>query len=285
MSSEYDLVDWAHPDQLESFSRMDPRQRKVLSEYLLHLGRIPQDGLFIMLGEKGAGEILADLQRWVRNAYDWKRQVEERERQLQRMKDDFGYSIFGGFEAGKSPRPMQFDFVAGFFSAEESRVNQYIQIRNYRRESFGMPYRGLFLHGPSGTTKSASAWLAATGYIESHEEPAKLVSTSYLASVASQKHLDADLCRDFSELVQECLDVSLLILDDIGTEEMSGKAYEAALFRIIDERTKAGDLWTIITSNFNPEDLCERIFTSANKGKILRRINDYFLPVDFNHVG
>jgi DNA replication protein DnaC len=138
--------------------------------------------------------------------------------------------------------------------------------------------RGLFLWGPAGSFKTsvAAAYLAdrivagATGRYVFVPDLMSEVHASYRSNDAESR--DA--------IVSKCVAARMLVLDDLGKEKASEHA-AGVIFEILDGRyrnARKGD-WTIVTSNFDLDALCDRFPGEELADPIRRRLSELTLAL------
>jgi DNA replication protein DnaC len=138
---------------------------------------------------------------------------------------------------------------------------------------------GIIPFGGSGLGKTAAAWAAIRSRVyESHHTDFEFVKTVRFIGMAKARYVCQDAKEEFDEKFQRLLTVELLVLDDFLTERFSPSA-EEVLFELLDTRTEQ-ELFTIITTNKKPEEMAQKF--PLNAAKIMRRINQFFLKVNFD---
>jgi DNA replication protein DnaC len=115
----------------------------------------------------------------------------------------------------------------------------------------------LYIHGPVGTGKTGLAYSIARAEIE--KWPESIVHfLNVRAWLAEQR---AGLSRgehiDIEDLLASDGDGTLLVLDDLGAERPTDWALEQIAYLI--ENQHAVGAWTIVTTNYAPSDLAERL--------------------------
>lgn len=122
------------------------------------------------------------------------------------------------------------------------------------------PRGGLYICGTFGTGKT---WLAAAVANEVAQQ-VKRVRFGTFSGIADRL-IDAQKRGDYSEKWDDYVyRPDLLIVDDIGKEKPTDWKLQT-LFRLIDERISAC-LPTVLTSNYNLSQLCERISPNGDDG-------------------
>jgi DNA replication protein DnaC len=178
-------------------------------------------------------------------------------------------AIYLNMTAEASPRPRQFKFITEYWThaAEDARA------------AAGKEDGAHFLlFGPSGTGKTASCWAAFKDYRLRYDEDVAFVPAVKLVRLAKRQFGSGNDKQAFDEVFEQCLESDVLFLDDIGTEKLT-EASEAVLFEILDSRFNNG-LQTYLTSNHGPRELAAKF--PCNREKILRRLEQFCVPVDFS---
>lgn len=120
--------------------------------------------------------------------------------------------------------------------------------------SRGLPRPGLFLYGDRGRGKSGIAISIVNGRVQAHGDVALYITVpdllDHLRSTFGPK---SDVSYD--DLFEQVKGVSLLVLDDLGTENPTAWAVEK-LYQVVDYRYRSR-LLTIVTSNLSPSELTE----------------------------
>lgn len=148
-------------------------------------------------------------------------------------------------------------------------------------EKLGKVVQGLYLYGPPGGFKTtvACAYLAAqikddhTGVYAFVPDLMREVHAGYEAS-------------DGGDPVRRCSAAQLLVLDDLGKEKASEHAAGVVL-RILDWRMRnyRDGQWTIVTSNFDLDALCDRFPTEEFSEPIRRRLAEMTVCVEMCAAG
>lgn len=117
-----------------------------------------------------------------------------------------------------------------------------------------------FLHGPVGTGKTGLAvgyareWVFGAG-----AEDVKFLPVPDLLTELRDTYNRREGGRSEMDVLNECRDTELLILDDIGAEQVSNTGWlEDRLYQIIGHR-HADDSATVFTSNLTLKELGKRI--------------------------
>jgi DNA replication protein DnaC len=174
-----------------------------------------------------------------------------------------------------APKPRKFNLVAGFFSYDKSLQGLRDELDKQESDPCG-----IFAHGAPGTGKTASAWQALRNYWnEFPSDEALFVKSVDFSLLAKSRYANGETREEFQELFDNMLAADLLILDDAGTEKLS-ESVEEVLFKLLDTRTENG-LATIITANYTPDEWAGG-FSPKNQGKIARRLNQFFVRVNFD---
>lgn len=116
-------------------------------------------------------------------------------------------------------------------------------------EAFRREGRGLYLYSHTkGSGKTMVACSVANEILKKHDISVKFINeTDYIELVRAKD----DSSREY---VKSIFEAGLLILDDIGAQDMDKDWITTALFRLIDRRY-TNHLPTIFTSNVRMEDL------------------------------
>lgn len=131
--------------------------------------------------------------------------------------------------------------------------------------------RGLYLLGRSGSGKTTAAW-ALYAAQRNIDKMCQIISATDLARRLSRSAKDC-------EVDSELLEVDVLIIDDLGTENVTGgnagPLHELFEIRVANLRP------TVITSNLDGKALVVRYRETAIGERIVRRIRDFFDLVVF----
>lgn len=108
-----------------------------------------------------------------------------------------------------------------------------------------------------------------------------VITNPFNMQMAVQRTFEKDSRVTTSRIIQDFCEVPLLVLDDLGREQMLtssglGKEYfHSVLFDILDQRIGAG-LPVIISTNYSPADLAKRYRASEYGGAIIERLGQLF---------
>ena len=152
-----------------------------------------------------------------------------------------------------------------FASAEDTEI-----IRAAKRYADGWAQNrdrsGLYLYGPPGSGKTFAASCIANAIID----------RGYTALVTSLPRLIGKmLTSDAADVLSRIAAVSLLVLDDFGTERHTETAAEKA-FQVIDARVSSGKPM-IVTSNLSLAEVCQDGDIAARR--MVSRLRGACVPV------
>lgn len=119
---------------------------------------------------------------------------------------------------------------------------------------------GLYGRGKTGAAVGyARQWVFSE---DEYERPRHLIfraTPDLLGQLRATYNRKTDETNDEEALITQCIDADILILDDIGAEQVNNTGWlEDRLYRIINGRHGENKA-TIATSNLSPEDLGKRI--------------------------
>jgi DNA replication protein DnaC len=163
-----------------------------------------------------------------------------------------------------SPRPAQFKFVQSYWIRDDP-------------EDDSPRKPGLILFGPPGAGKTAAVWALIKRNRGQYWATWLFLKTVRLTTLAKGRHLSASAREEFLDVFNEAMSVELLALDDLGSEKLSETA-EEMLFELLDHRTER-HATTLITCNYKAPELASKF--PRNRDKIMRRLTQYFVPVNF----
>lgn len=120
------------------------------------------------------------------------------------------------------------------------------------------PGRGIYLHGGVGTGKTTLAALAVRKWIDEGGTALFLPVSELLDMLRpGGREMAEDVAESQAGLMQRMLSTGLLVLDDMGTERVTGWSRER-LFLVINRRYDAGRL-TVMTSNYSLGQMAKRL--------------------------
>lgn len=118
--------------------------------------------------------------------------------------------------------------------------------------------RGVYLYGGVGTGKTTLAALAVRQWVQAGGMALFLTVSELLDMLRpGGREMAQDVAESQSALMQRLLSTGLLVLDDMGTERVTGWSRER-LFLIFNRRYDAGRL-TIMTSNYSLGQMAKRL--------------------------
>ncbi len=167
-------------------------------------------------------------------------------------------------EVDTAPRPRQFKFVAEWY------------------ESPPMGKLGMILTGASGLGKTAAAWAMMLAGLKGGSvsgRPEFILSPTFFR-IVKLKHVDRDARAEFNEMFNRLRNTELLVIDDLGSEKITEPAQEV-IFELLSTRCD-NHADTTITTNDSMEKLAARF--SGNKAKMRRRLEQFFVTVNFDKV-
>ncbi|HEX5940125.1 MAG TPA: ATP-binding protein, partial [Dehalococcoidia bacterium] len=134
------------------------------------------------------------------------------------------------------------------------------------RDFARFPEGWLVLSGPSGAGKTHVAAAIANEAIERGRPALFVVVPDLLDHLRSSYSSDADL--GFNQLFEQVRNAPILILDDLGTQQMTGWTQEK-LFQLINQRFNS-QMPTVVTTNQRPAELPERMRTRLTDTSLVR---------------
>lgn len=129
------------------------------------------------------------------------------------------------------------------------------------KEIIKNPQSGLYLYGKSGTGKTFLAAIIAQELIRA----GKTVIFGDVPSLLDdlKDTFDKKNSDTLSNLTNLLCNADVLVLDDLGTENPTEWAVER-IYTIVNQRYNAGDKPIIVTSNFKPNILADRLNTGVS---------------------
>lgn len=153
---------------------------------------------------------------------------------------------------------------------------------DFCRDYAKCPGRGrrLVIHGPNGNGKSHTAkaicrWANSVAlklpmvHTETHY---RLADSQYINWPGFADHMKAGHWDD----VEPLMDVSMLVLDDIGAEHDPSKAAAEKLYLILERRVNK---WTVLTTNVRPNDWKVKL-----EARVASRLLRNCTPISVEHV-
>lgn len=120
------------------------------------------------------------------------------------------------------------------------------------------PNRGVYLYGGVGTGKTTLAALAVRQWVENGGTALFLTVSELLDMLRpGGREMAEEVAESQAALMQRLFSTGLLVLDDMGTERVTGWSRER-LFLVINRRYDAGRL-TIMTSNYSLGEMAKRL--------------------------
>lgn len=144
-----------------------------------------------------------------------------------------------------------------------TRAKNYVE--NF--ETFKENGRGILLYGKTGTGKTFTACCIANGLLDRGYS----VLVKRFADIANELFS----CSDKTAYTQNLMDVSLLVLDDMGVERKSSYMNEV-VFTVVDGRYRAGKPM-IITTNVSAETM--KNAETIEEQRIYSRLNECCIPI------
>lgn len=118
--------------------------------------------------------------------------------------------------------------------------------------------RGFYLHGGVGTGKTTLVALAARQWVQRGGGALFLTLSELLDMLRpGGREMAEEVAESQADLMQRLLGTGLLVLDDLGTERVTGWSRER-LFLVLNRRYDAGRL-TIMTSNYSLGEMAIRL--------------------------
>lgn len=136
---------------------------------------------------------------------------------------------------------------------------------------------GVYIYGEQGTHKTTLACSMLRGWL--HENP--FGTARFIRSTTLMAELKDTFATRESEalLIAQYASVGLLAVDDLGKEDVSGKA-APRLWELFDRRY--GEMLpTIVTSQYSPQEIGEHIGGDGRTGlAIVRRFGETYTPIN-----
>lgn len=129
------------------------------------------------------------------------------------------------------------------------------------------PLSGLLFVGKTGLGKTRMAWLVA---LRLADRGRRLVAWNAPKLADKLSLLSSESMRAYNNLVDECSQTNVLLLDDLG-KDCPTRRWEEAIYRIVEHRTSHG-LPIISTTNFTGQQLIDR--SQDGSGATVRRIRE-----------
>jgi DNA replication protein DnaC len=134
------------------------------------------------------------------------------------------------------------------------------------RDFARFPEGWLVLCGPSGAGKTHVAAAIANQALEGGRAALFVVVPDLLDHLRSSYSSDAEL--GYNQLFEQVRNAPILVLDDLGTQNMTGWTQEK-LFQLINHRFNS-QLPTVVTTNQRPSELPERMRTRLTDTSLVR---------------
>ena len=192
------------------------------------------------------------------------KKIKERKRQLQNI-----------IKSAQTPKIFSDVRARDFKITDNNRDTAKIAVQSIKKND------GLFIYGECGTGKTMLACIIA------NERAELLKSSLFIRAVDIFHELNPFFSQNKFETINKrnlVLTIPCLIIDDLGAEKPSDFT-RATLFDILDYRMNE-ELQTIITTNFNIEELKKRINVKEELNlseKIIRRITATCKLVELKH--
>lgn len=141
----------------------------------------------------------------------------------------------------------------------------------------GKSLRGLYIWGTTNTYKTSvsAAFLAAA--MRKEKKPGIYVKSYRLIDDILASYKDHEGAETRAAIVKRMVSAPYLVIDDFGKEKASEHSARV-IFEILDgrfENPSCADAWTIITSNWNPNEVAFRFDIPAeDRDPIRRRLSD-----------
>lgn len=144
------------------------------------------------------------------------------------------------------------------FADFEGDPGKALALAALREVSPGSTIRGFYLHGGVGTGKTTLAALAARQWVQRGGAALFLTLSELLDMLRpGGREMAEEVAESQADLMQRLLGTGLLVLDDLGTERVTGWSRER-LFLVLNRRYDAGRL-TIMTSNYSLGEMALRL--------------------------
>ncbi len=168
------------------------------------------------------------------------------------------------------------------FTSDKNRKETILWLQNFvKTYDIKNPSKGLFLHGNFGCGKT---YLIVAAFNELSKKDIKSAAVHFPELL---RDLKASFDDDFKEKFEMIKKVPLLLIDDIGAENLSPWARDEVLGTILQFRMDS-KLTTFFTSNFNMEELENHLsLTKGNTDKlkarrIMERIRTLTIDLEMN---
>lgn len=181
--------------------------------------------------------------------------VKERQREAKRATKEARREGFA--DIGRQHQTFAEAENTGVINTAKRYVDNWV---NNRKKS------GLYLYGPTGSGKTFAASCIANAIIDAG-------STALVTSLP--RLIDKMLTGDAAQVLSRVASVSLLVLDDFGTERHTETAAEK-VFQLIDARVSSGKPM-IVTSNRSLSEVCQEGDIAAQR--IASRLRGACIPV------
>lgn len=162
---------------------------------------------------------------------------------------------------------------------EEAYNNSKLYAENFLR--FKETGEGIYYSGTFGTGKTHLAVAIALDLIQKGVPVICMTAIDLLAEI--RKTYDSNRNVSEYQILKAYKEVDLLVIDDLGKEYCSDWA-TSMLYDIINDRYESC-LPTIITTNYNDEDLVDRLARKSNyetAGAIVSRLHEMTMGISMN---